>query len=189
MKAASPANWREERAARNAGAIVEAAAFAQARWADFLGEGEELLWQGPSQPKLRLTVGMTMAIMVGLCFILLGLIVAMLGHPMSLPFGLVVILGGIVRLFPKELRRYWQQCRVFYSVSNKRAFQASTDWWGQRDLESWPITPDSRFHLVPGDPPSIRFYDIRPGSHAEFKAIPEATEVHNLLKRIQKDAA
>lgn len=195
MKPAPPANWREERAVRDAGAVIKSAHLVQPEWGDILGVDEDLLWQGPSQPKLVLSRGFGKKIARALFFVLLGLVIAIFGSATSLYLGLLIMAIGILGAFPAELRHYRAQRRVFYSVSNKRAFKASTDWRGRRRLVFWPITAESSFRRISGDPPSVRFYEGRHESgrrsayHAEFEAIPEATEVYHLLKRIQKDAA
>lgn len=103
---------------------------------------------------------------------------------------------GILALIPWKLVRFLRKRRVFYSLSDRRAFRASASLLGKRKMMSWPITADTSFRLIR----TIRLGSAlrRPAGKRPppkvsrggvSEAIPDAAEVYKLLLRIQKDAA
>ncbi|MDO5642165.1 MAG: hypothetical protein Q4G26_07225 [Paracoccus sp. (in: a-proteobacteria)] len=196
MKRVTPAPGRETYAAEYGGAVFKSAGSAQPEWDDILAEDEEILWQGPSQPRLVMKKGWRTRLAVGIILGVAALVVIVLGPIASKVFGLLLLAIAVRTGLSPEFVHYHHQRRVFYSLSNKRAFKAWTDWRGRRRLAFWPITPESSFRRISGDPPSIRFYHSRkergmrrPDYHSQFEAIPDASRIYQLLKRIRKNAA
>lgn len=194
MKVEAPSNYREEYAVE-AGAVIQSPGYDKPGWDAILDEDEVLLWQGWSQPVLRLPKGWIYRRIPGLVLIAVGAaVLAGGGWGLSL-IGVVMITFGVMALIPSAVLHHLRQRRVFYSLSDKRAFRASSSWRGKRRMMFWPITAETSFRLQRGDPPSVRFYEgrlesgRRPRYHAAFEFIPDAAEVHKLLLRIQKDAA
>jgi hypothetical protein len=196
VKTEAPSTYREKYAAEAAGAVIQSAGYDTPGWDAILDEGEELQWQGWSQPKLSLPKGWIFRLIPGLVLIAVGAagIAGGSGWGLRLTGGIMIALG-ILALIPWRLVRFLRKRRVFYSLSDRRAFRASASLLGKRKMMSWPITADTSFRLIRDDPPSVRFYEgrlesgRRPRYHAVFEAIPDAAEVYKLLLRIQKDAA
>ena len=196
MKVQKPATYREEYAAK-AGAVIQSPDAALPGWDAILDEGEELLWQGQSQPQPEQPTYPKLSFLAGIiCFLMtMGLVFADDATTAQQWFGLVFLPIGIWLVVPS---RFWPSRRrkgSFYSLSNRRAFRGETSRWGKLRLISWPITEDTSFRLIRDNPPSVRFYEgrlesgRRPRYHEAFEAIPDAPEVYKLLLRIQKDAA
>ncbi|MFV0410765.1 MAG: hypothetical protein ACK5LJ_14050 [Paracoccus sp. (in: a-proteobacteria)] len=168
-------------------------------WTGLLEEGEDVRWQGWSRPKLRPSKDWMVSCLFGGIPVLVGagFCLAGAGFDSWLAWiigGLLVSLGLWLILW-LTIWEHVEQRRVFYSLSNRRAFIGLSPLLGKRRLVSWPITPASGFRLIKGDPPSIRFYEGRlksgrlPRHHAAFESIEDADEVYKLLQSLQGDAS
>ena len=197
MKIEEPATYREKYAAE-AGAVIQTPGTDLPGWEAILNEGEELLWQGEARPKLNLGkrwwVGPAWAAVMVACGIGLSIVAYRWVWPLWI-FAVPLLAWGLIGLVPEGLRHYLGLRGSIYSLSNLRAFRGEVTLFRKRRLVSWPITADTSFRLVRGDPPSVRFYEgrlesgRRPRYHEVFEAIVDAPEVYELLQRIQKDVA
>lgn len=130
-------------------------------WDALLEPGERILWQGRPDPALFIGPANIAAALFGTFFAGFALVwMSLVGRGGSIlwMFGLLhftvgagIILGGL--FWPT-----WQRRRSWYSLSNKRAFIATDMPFMGRSLNSYPITPDSRLHLIDGPPGSVTFH-------------------------------
>ncbi|NHF73932.1 hypothetical protein [Paracoccus xiamenensis] len=204
MKIEEPATYRERYAAK-AGAVIQSPGSAQPGWDAILEDGEELYWQGWSRPKLKFGKAVVGNLVAGSIITAFGGAMCAAGWAYGVKggkfeawligiIGLPLLLLGLLRLIPDAVWEYLLQRRKFYSLSNRRAFAGGSNLLGKRRLISWPITSETSFRLMKGDPPSVRFYEgrlesgRRPNYHAAFKAIEDADDVYKLLQKIQRDA-
>lgn len=194
MKILEPATYREKYAAE-AGAIIQSPGNAIPGWDAILQNDEELLWQGWSRPTLRRKKGWLINLGIGAFLAVFATILLSAAQWGPRLAGLLIVALAVVIAVPGAVWDHLRQKRVFYSLSNRRAFRASTSLLGKRRMMSWSITAQTSFRLIRDNPPSVRFYEgrleggRRPRYHAAFEAIPDAQEVYKLLLRIQKDVA
>lgn len=196
MKTEEPQTYREKYAAE-AGAVIQIPHDALPGWDELLDEGEQLLWQGRSQAKPAVSKYRSWVVIGGaFCFLIgTGMV---LSYPqvsgVEMVFGAMLLAFGLYLMIPRRFLSRGQR-QSFYSLSNRRAFRGETIRSGHYRLVSWPITAETSFRLIPGDPPSIRFYEgrlesgRRPRYHEVFEAVSDAPKVLKLLQSIQKDAA
>lgn len=113
MKTEAPSTYREKYAAEAAGAVIQSAGYDTPGWDAILDEGEELQWQGWSQPKLSLPKGWIFRLIPGLVLIAVGAagIAGGSGWGLRLTGGIMIALG-ILALIPWRLVRFPRQCLV-----------------------------------------------------------------------------
>lgn len=195
MKIEAPETHREKYAAE-AGAVIQSPGEALPSWESILEDGEELLWQGRSNPRHPPSFRRTAAVTGGVFCLMVAIGTALREDAIGafeIGVGFFFLVLGVLLLLPSRIWR--RQTPHFYSLSNRRAFRGEMGPSGKYRLVSWPITPETSFRRIDGYPPSIRFYEgrhasgRRPRYHEVFEAIPDAAEVYKLLLRIQKDAA
>lgn len=132
-------------------------------WDDILAPGERILWQGrPDRAWVigpaNIAVALFGAAFGGFALVWMSLVAQ--GGTLLWTFGLLhfavgalIILAGLV--WPTVQRRH-----SWYALSTERAFIATDLPLLGRQLDSYPITPDSRLHLIDGSPGSVTFHTL-----------------------------
>lgn len=167
-------------------------------WEGILDEGEDIRWQGRPDGAVVWKVSNFASLLFGAVFsgfALFWMIMAAQAGGGFWMFGLIHFFVGIgVAIGPV----FWNTLRrrkSWYTLTNKRALIATDMPTKGRVLKSYPITKDTMFEFISGDPASISFatdqrrrkngtYKVKIG----FERIEDAKQVYALMRDIQKEA-
>lgn len=174
-------------------------------WEGLLDEGEEILWQGRSEPGLRLArlrplQMLTGAIFTGFSIFWMAQASWILGRgdfgavsrffPL---FGLPFLLIGLYNLAGFPVWRAYVRRRSWYTLTNRNAFVATDLPFVGRRLKSYPITADTGLSFDGNDPATTIFaqevVDTSDGvaqTEVGFERIRDGRTVFGLMRDIQK---
>lgn len=180
------------------------------RWEDYFEPGETLLWQGAPAPGLRVTPLMVILTLLGLPFLVVGVMATLTGLDqlaqrgaaaatgygafMAL-FGLPFIAAGLALAAGPWYAALKAHEKIRYALSDRRAYVARS-WWGHK-LDSYPIGPEDPIELQQGRTDTVWFStvdsrDSEGGPVRErtgFHQIADGRTVYDLLRRIQREQA
>lgn len=173
-------------------------------WAEYLEEGETLLWQEQPVPGYELSFGSVLMMLVGLPFVLAGLyILVFLGRAIFSDifaggivwmFGLTFVALGLHAMASPTILQLFRQRRTWYSLTNKRALIATSMPLTKKRLKSYPITIDSQINLEDGPLQTIYFATEITHHHGRkssyrigFERIVSGPEVYKLLNELRAE--
>lgn len=176
-----------------------------AGWQGILDPGERILWQG--QPARGLDFGRQSLreAAFGLPFLVFGLSWMTLTwdavREAPLPgilfplIGLFITASGAWQVIGSVLWDAWLRGRTWYTLTDRRAFIA-TEAMGNRRLRDWPIDPETLLDYDGGQPGTIWFAEAGPRDRrfgrrrrVGFERLPEARQVHALMRQVQRRQA
>lgn len=114
-----------------------------AGWEGILEPGETILWQGQPDGRMVFRPVHIFPLLFGLAFsgfALFWMIMASQAGGVMWMFGLIHFTVGIGVMGGGPVGGAWKRRRSFYSLSSRRAFIAGTSYFGQKSLNSYPIT-------------------------------------------------
>jgi hypothetical protein len=172
-----------------------------AAWDAILDDNEKIIWQGRPSGKIRFQPKNMFTLLFGLAFAgfaLFWMIMASLAGGFFWMFGLIHFSAGIGIIVGPIFWPAFSARRTWYTLTDHRAFIASTTLLGQKKLKSYPITPDTPITLTTNNDEtgSVDFaQETRRGNKGRrynvdigFHNIPDATDVQRLIRDIQKVA-
>lgn len=174
-----------------------------AGWQGFLDPGERIVWQGRPGTGLDFSRETLLQAAFGLPLLVFGLIwFAMtrdaaadgwLGRLFPL-IGLGMIAAGIWQTVGSFAWDAWLRRHMWYTLTDRRAFIA-TDTLGRRNLKSWPIDVETLLDYDGSLPGTIWFaeeFRAGPGPgrrQVGFRLLPDARQVHELMRQVQRRQA
>lgn len=174
-----------------------------AGWEGILEPGEDILWQGRPDGTLDWSTFDLRRALFGtlvMAFAVFWTTAAMSSAPPGLP-RLILPLPGLF-FFGLGLRHagghmVWNAYRrrhSWYTLTDRRAIIA-TDLFGRKAMTSKEITFETPLTFAPGDPGSIWFAKAYSQTkqrsrtrHVGFERLPEAREVYDLMRGIQRES-
>lgn len=138
-------------------------------WAGILAPGEEILWQGRPQARIRWTGLLTPLTFMGVIFTGFSMFwitmaaVMTAGSNAPFPFNVFPLFGlpflavGLWMLGGRLLFDAWLRGRTWYTLTTQTAFVARNAF-GRKTLESWPIADMDRVVWEDGSPGSVIFH-------------------------------
>lgn len=167
-------------------------------WAGLLDEGEEILWQGRPEHRLRLEFKSPLEAVIAIVFVGFS-IFWMNGAAQSggyfWTFGLLFFAVGLYQLVGQHIWAAMERRRTFYTLTNRRAIIAKTSVTGTRRLKSYPIGPGTRVTLEEAHGlGSVHFAtQTRTNSKGHettrdigFELLPDAREVLGMMRGLQQ---
>ncbi|WP_298260069.1 aspartate carbamoyltransferase catalytic subunit [uncultured Litoreibacter sp.] len=130
------------------------------KWRGILDDGEEIIWQGHPEPKIRFEFKSPFEpffYMFFTGFSVFWMVMASQAPGPFWMFGLLFFGVGSFNLIGKPFWRAWERRNCFYTLTNKRAFIATKSFFGSRKLDSYPLTSEKPLQFVDGDLSSIYF--------------------------------
>lgn len=165
------------------------------QWKYILQSGEEILWQGQPDAKLVLRIDQPMQFMMGLFFMgfsLFWMAGAAQAGGVFWMFGLIFFFTGLGNSVGAPFVKSFVNARTWYTLTNRRAYIATSLPWKSRSLKSWAITPDNTLNYQPGAPGSIFFaIETRRRNKSDyeteigFERIYDAPQVYQMMREIQ----
>lgn len=168
-------------------------------WDGILGPDEQIEWQGAPVQRLRWELGRRetlAAIAVAAAGVALAAFTYRPSHQGIDNPVLVLLAWGVVAAIVYHGWSFWNRRRTFYTLTNKRAFVA-TSHFGVQTLRAYPIATMRPLRLVdrrPGhvyfDHDTVRRKDRNTGLYEEylvevgFLDLPDPQSVHDLLLRL-----
>ncbi len=167
-------------------------------WQSILDDDEEILWQGQPDPKVRLGVKNIIGMVFGLmfsAFALVWMVLAAQAGGFFWMFGLLHFSVGLLIAFVALFWETFLRRRVWYTLTNQRAFVASDLPVLGRRLKSYPIDEDTVLEFVDEEPASIYFaqeqrrgkrstYTVKVG----FQKIPDGRKLFRMFRDVQRNA-
>ncbi|RVT82269.1 aspartate carbamoyltransferase catalytic subunit [Rhodobacteraceae bacterium CCMM004] len=169
-------------------------------WEGILGRGEEILWQGRPDTRLR-PVGPWPQTLMGVFVTGFSIFWITMAAAMSPPgfdlfplFGLPFLAIGLWAAGLRWVWDAWLRGRTWYTLTTERAFIAR-DLLGQKSLKSWSIGPDTVLDLDMGPPDTVWFAETW-RSHGKgstrqrigFRFIEDGRAVYGLMRRARATA-
>ena len=166
-------------------------------WDGVLEEGEEIVWQGRPATNLQWKDFLTL-------IVVLGILAAFFHKPVIqlyqyggslesyLKFGgLFALIAGIAAF--GLFKSYWEGRRIWYTLTDRRAFIARISYFGGRKMDEYWLNPNRHIYIDNFDnPPSVIFEvkEYNSGGKQKvreigFKRIAEAEKVLELMKHHQ----
>lgn len=170
-----------------------------AGWEGILDDGETILWQGCPDTKIVWQMANVMTFLFGLLFAgfaLFWMVMASFAGGFFWMFGLIHFGVGISISFGAMFLSAFKRRRLWYTLTNQRAFIASEMPFRGRKLSSYPITEATTLDFIDGAPASIHFASqTRRGRNrvhtlpVGFERIEDGRSVYRLIRNIQEGAA
>jgi len=171
-----------------------------AGWEGILDPDERILWQGRPGQGFHIDPGQGAMALFGMAFAgfaLFWMAMASMAGGFFWMFGLIHFSVGLgivgSGIFGETLRRR----ATWYTLSDRRAFIATDLPWKGREINSYPIRPDTRLDYRSGTPATIYFareqrrsqkgrtYQVDVG----FERIAEGDKVYRMLRDVQSGNA
>lgn len=167
-------------------------------WQGLLDEGEEILWQGRPDPRVRMDTSQPMMIFMGLFFMLFSVVwmnMASRAGGFFWMFGLIFFGIGFFNSIGVHFWKAYLRAHTHYTLTSKRGFIA-TDVLGRRSLKSYPIEKDTEVELTEGDSATVTFARQRKRAKrghyyvpVGFEYIKDGREVYRHIRAIQQGQA
>ncbi|MEX0302823.1 MAG: aspartate carbamoyltransferase catalytic subunit [Leisingera sp.] len=167
-------------------------------WAGILDDGEDIIWQGRPEGGISMRPFSIFEAVFGLFFAGFALFwmtqAAKAGGSFWM-FGLLHFSVGVGIVFHAVLWSAFVRRNSWYTLTNRRAFIATSLPLMGRRLKSYPLTGDTPLELVDGQPASVFFAERtkrgKNGSYTVpvgFERIAEGREVYRMMREIQAEA-
>ncbi len=164
-------------------------------WQGILEPGEEILWQGRPDTRLRFDFSQPMLLLMGVFFMgfsLFWMSMAMRGGGPFWMFGLLFFGIGFFNAIGVHFWKTYKRTGTYYTLTNKRGFIA-TNLMGIKTLKSHDITADTVLELAEGKFDTVTFAQDRKsgknGSYlvpVRFEYIENGRDVFGKIRNIQQ---
>ncbi len=168
-------------------------------WEGILDQGEEIVWQGCPDGRVVWRAGNISTLLFGLFFAgfaLFWMIMASSAGGFFWMFGLLHFFVGLSVAFGAIYWNALRRRRSWYTLTNKRAFIASTMPFVGKRLKSFPINVDTVLDFQDGDYASIYFATetkrTKNGTKSVgvgFERIQGGRAVYSKFREVQKNTA
>jgi len=169
-------------------------------WEGLLDPGERIVWQGRPEPGFHFPVEKAFVAIFGMVFAgfaLFWMVMASRAGGLFWSFGLIHFSVGVWIIISSIFGDTIRLRRTWYTLTDHRAFIATDMPFKGRQLQSYPITPDTRLDYRAGPPDTIIFSRERhSGSKGNsymveigFERIDEGDRVVALMRAAQRKAA
>lgn len=170
-----------------------------AGWDNILQNDEKILWQGTPEAGIQFEPKKMIPFIFGLFFAgfaLFWMIMAASAGGLFWMFGLIHFTVGNSMSVGAFLWPAFMARRTWYTLTNQRAFIATTSVFGTRKLDSYPVTKDTDITTTLHRYMTINFAsERRRGNkgrsytkHFGFRDLADGDTVFKLMRAIQKDA-
>lgn len=171
-----------------------------AGWEGLLETGETVLWQGQPDGRIAFRAAHVLPLIFGLAFsgfALFWMIMASMAGGFFWMFGLIHFTVGIGVMAGGPIGGAWKRRRSFYTLTSRRAFIASTSYFGQKSLKSYPITRSTVLDFEEDGALSTIIFHREPWRNSKghsgttaigFERIPEGRKVLTLMRQVQSEA-
>lgn len=129
-------------------------------WDGILARGEEILWQGRPDARLRIGAKQIGAALFGCAFAgfaAVWMALASMAGGYFWTFGLIHFSVGIAIIFGAFFWTPWRRRHTWYTLTSRRAFIATDLPLAGRKLKSWPIDEDTPLEFSPGERATVNF--------------------------------
>ncbi|NHF73933.1 aspartate carbamoyltransferase catalytic subunit [Paracoccus xiamenensis] len=160
-------------------------------WQGILDPGEQILWQGRPEARIRLDLLELGRILPGLFmvgFALFWMWGAAYASPLFAAFGLIFVFTGLRQMLGQALRAYFTLSCSFYTLTDHRAIIGTDMPFQGRRLVSYPIDAATTTEYVATEPPSIMFGPAMRGKRTRpgFHFVADADRVMAMIRQIQR---
>lgn len=176
-----------------------------AGWQGILDPGERILWQGRPEARVDFSRETLRQAAFGLPFLVFGISWMTLTWPAvreaPLPgllfplIGLGITVSGLWQLIGAFLWDAYVRRQSWYTLTDRRAFIA-TDVLGRKTLRDWPVDAETLLDYDGGMPGTIWFAEDGPQARGMrrrrrvgFEMLPDARQVHALMRKVQRRQA
>lgn len=172
-----------------------------AGWEGILEPGERVLWQGQPDGRMVFRPAHIFPFLFGLVFsgfALFWMVMAYAAGAGFWMFGLIHFFAGFGVMLGGPVGGAWKRRRSFYTLTSRRAFIASTSYFGQKSLKSYPITRATVLDFEEdGDFATLTFHrenwrdndGDRRSKNIGFERIQEGRKVLALMRQVQSEAS
>lgn len=178
--------------------MTESVAQKPAGWENILASDEEILWQGTPAPGIRIKGKNVFTLFFGLFFsgfALFWMVMASQAGGYFWAFGLIHFTAGLGVAFLPVIWPAVMAKRTWYTLTNKRAYIATTSVVGTKKLQSYPINQDTQLSYTGGHFQTVTFAsERRRGSKGRsythkigFRDLTDGDAVMRLMRDIQND--
>lgn len=161
-------------------------------WQGILDDGEEILWQGQPEARIRVTPRNLRDSAFGLFFALFGLfwtIGALASGGLFGLFGLFFVGMGAWKAAKPAILPAYIRARTWYTLTDRRAVIATDVAVQGKRLTTRPILPETQIEYQASAPPSIWFGAPGVADRVGFEYIDDADKVLALIRGIQRPQA
>ena len=169
-------------------------------WEGLLDPGERIVWQGRPEPGYQFRPEKLVVAVFGLFFAgfaLFWMVMASLAGGLFWMFGLIHFAVGVGLTVSSIFGDTFRLRRTWYTLTDRRAFVATDMPLRGRQLQSYPITAETRIDYLSGSPATIHFArERRAGNKGNsymvnigFERIADGDKVMALLRAAQRQAA
>ncbi|MEJ6404169.1 aspartate carbamoyltransferase catalytic subunit [Yoonia sp. 2307UL14-13] len=166
-------------------------------WDGILDPDEDIIWQGRPDGRLKIGGKSLFMLLFGCAFAgfaLFWMIMASLAGGFFWMFGLIHFSVGVGIIWFATYGAAYRRRHTWYTLTNKRAFIATSLPLRGRNLASYPISKDTQITFEDGDLSSVFFasktrrskngtYDVPIG----FELLQDGRAVFQHIRAIQKD--
>ena len=164
-------------------------------WDGILDESEEILWQGAPAPGLQLDYQsplefLSSAVFAGLAFYWIILAYQGTGH-----FGFVGVIFLAIGLYGLVFKHFWHafvRQNTYYTLTDRRAFIATSVPMLEKKLNSYDITPETNLEITEGKYSKIIFAEsVRRGRKQDytikigFERLENGRDVYSKMRELQ----
>lgn len=164
-------------------------------WSGILNPEERIIWQGQPDARIDWRGLRLLPAAVGMVFVCVGLGIAGTGLTRLASDGIsalvpsvmgVVFAGvGLRAAIGDVILDGFRRSRTWYTLTNERMLVA-TDTFGKRRLQDYALAPETGVIFEDGTPGSIL---ISGRKNAGFRRVPDARNVYDLVRKVQRGQA
>ncbi|MEJ6396867.1 aspartate carbamoyltransferase catalytic subunit [Yoonia sp. 208BN28-4] len=168
-----------------------------AGWDGILAPDEKIIWQGVPTARMTLRGQRIPTMAFGLFFsgfALVWMVLASQAGGSFWMFGLLHFAVGLGVAFGPLIMTYIMSGRTWYTLTNQRAYIATRSLLGAKELQSYPITPDTQLGMTGDTFKTVTFGEMtKRGSKGRsyqlkigFRDLEDGDEVYQLMRDVQR---